>query len=78
VLPFIKKDMVDLTAVFCCSEPITNLAGAVSIRTNFDFGGRFQLSQDMAGVFVLAAPSRAAEEKRIALLLTSKLQRPNK
>jgi hypothetical protein len=78
VLPFIKKEMVDLTAVFCCSEAITNLAGAVSIRTNFDFGGRFQLSQDVAGVFVLAAPGRSADEKRIALLLTSKLQRPNK
>src|ERR1044071_1811000 len=78
LLPSIRKDTVDLTAVFCCSEPITNLAGAVSIRTNFDFGGRFQISRDVSGVFVLSAPTRSAEEKRIAVLLTSNVQRPKK
>jgi hypothetical protein len=75
LLPLIGKDTVDLTAVFCCTEPITNLAGTVSVRTNLDFGGRFQLSQDMAGVFVLATPTRSIEQKRIALLLTSNVVR---
>jgi len=78
LLPVIRKDTIDLTAILHCSEPTTNLAAAISIRTNLDIAGRFQLSQDAPGVFILTAPPRAADEKRLALLLTSKVLRPKK
>ncbi len=75
LLPAIRKRTVDLTAVFFFTEAITNQAittddsgGPVSIRTNFDFAGRFQIPNEMDGIFVLTPPSGITNEKRMSIL----------
>lgn len=84
LLPVLRKGTTDLTAIFCFSEAITNLSIAsfdpflsdvVLIKTNLDFAGRFQLTPEMPAIFVLSVPGA---EKRLAVLLTSTVQKARK
>ena len=86
-LPYVGKDATDLTAVLCFSESLTNLsiatgnfpyAGVASIQTNFYLAGRFQLSRETAGIFVLPPATISTNQKRIGLLLTSNVIQPQK
>ncbi len=87
VLPSIRKGTTDLTAVFSFSEAITNTAisigdaagaGAVSIQTNFDFGGRFQIPKETAGLFVLPVAPVSTNQKLLGLLLTADVPQSKK
>ena len=81
VLPSIRQETTDLTAVFCFSEAMTNppvAGGAVSIQTNFDFAGRFQLPKGMAGLLVLPPVPGSTNHKRLGLFLTSNVSQPKK
>jgi len=87
LLASIRNGTTDLTAVFSFSEAITNSTGgagdspyhgAVTVQTNLDFAGRFQLPKEMAGVFVLSAAPASTNHKRIALLLTSSVLQSKK
>ena len=87
LLPHIRKDTIDLTAVFTFSEAVTNSAamaadalhaGAISIQTNLDFAGRFQLPREMAGIFVLPGAPASPNQKHLGLLLTSNVLQPKK
>ena len=81
VLPSIRQETTDLTAVFCFSEAMTNppvAGGAVSIQTNFEFAGRFQLPKGMAGLLVLPPVPGSTNHKRLGLFLTSNVSQPKK
>jgi hypothetical protein len=87
LLPYFRKETIDLTTVFTFSEAATNPPvevgnfldpGAVSVHTNFDFAGRFQLPKEMAGIFVLPVAPASTNQKHIGLLLTSNLLHPKK
>jgi len=87
LLPRIRNGITDLTAVAVFSEAETNQttlrvegpqAGSFSIQTNFAFGGRFQLSRESAGIFVLHSSSGLTNKKEIGLLLTSQVLQPKK
>jgi hypothetical protein len=83
LVPTLRKATNDLTAIFCLSELVTNLSisttnssyGAVSIETNLDFAGRFQLTPEMPAIFVLPPPKT---QKRLAVLVTSTVQKARK
>jgi hypothetical protein len=77
-LPVIRDNTLDLTATLQCSETVTNTDGTVITRTNVDLAGRFLLSQDAPGVLILATATRSTEEKRIAIILNSKVQWPTR
>jgi len=73
--------------VFSFSEAITNTAisigdsagaGAVSIQTNIDFGGRFQLPKETAGLFVLPVAPVSTNQKLLGLLLTADVPQSKK
>ena len=87
VFPSIRKGTTDLTAILSFSEAITNAtisigdgtaAGADTIQTNFDLGGRFQLPKETAGLFVLSAAPASTNQKRLGLLLTSDVPQSKK
>ncbi len=86
VLPFLSSGTIDLTAAFSFSEVVTNPTStsefpsttAVSIHTNFDLAGRFQLSKEMNGMFVLPAAPPSTNQKRVGLLFTSTVIQPKK
>jgi hypothetical protein len=81
-LPVIRKGTTDLTATFCFSESVTNRGAdggdSISIRTNFEFAGRFQLPKDTPAVFVLPPAPASTNQKRFALLVTADILRPKK
>jgi hypothetical protein len=81
-LPVIRKGTTDLTAMFSYSQAVTNQAadsgGLISVRTNFEFAGRFQLPKDKPAVFVLPPAPASTNQKRLALLVTAEVLRPKK
>jgi hypothetical protein len=77
-LPIIRKNTLDLIATIQCSEPVTNLDGTFIIRTNVDLAGRFLLSQDAPGVLILATAPRSTEDKRLAIIVNSKVKWPKR
>ena len=87
VLPRIHKRTTDLTAVVVYSEAVTNQSvssvavsqtGSVSVQTNFALAGRFQLSRESAGIFVLHSAPGLTNQRAMGLLIKPQVMKPKK
>lgn len=70
-LPFVRRKETDLSAVFTQTSTVTNRdSAAISLRTNFTVGARFQIPRG-SGVFLLHPGQNTERDARIAIVISA-------